>query len=146
LWAGFQKVGGCAECDGMEALGCQRIMWAVHTESTNSTEIATVKGDIGQKNRSCGMRDECLLSQPVSVSRKAWRFRSPFAKAVTVVNAGICVPLGEMRASCREIVLQIYCEVLHQRAGREGMCGEVDLPGRRHYGSTAPEIPDGWLS
>ena len=56
-----QKVGGCAERDGMEALGCQRIMWVVHTESTNSTEIVTVEGGIGQENRSSGMRDECSL-------------------------------------------------------------------------------------
>lgn len=56
-----QKVGGCAERDGMEALGCQRIMWVFHTESTNNTEIVTVDGGIGQENRSSGMRDECSL-------------------------------------------------------------------------------------
>jgi hypothetical protein len=64
-----QKVGGCAESDRMEALGCQRITWAVHTVSTNNTELGLVEQDIGQKIRSCGMRDEgSLLSQPDSVS------------------------------------------------------------------------------
>lgn len=61
LLSRIQKVGGCAECDRMEALGCQRIMWVVHTESTNNTEIVTVEGGIGQENLSSGMRDECAL-------------------------------------------------------------------------------------
>jgi hypothetical protein len=39
----FQRLGGCAEFDGIVALGCQRIMWAVHTESTNNTEVGPVE-------------------------------------------------------------------------------------------------------
>jgi hypothetical protein len=58
-----QKVGGCAESDRMEALGCQRIMWAVHTESTNNTELRPVKRGIGLKGRPCGMMG-LVLSYP----------------------------------------------------------------------------------
>jgi hypothetical protein len=53
----IQKVGACAESDRTEALGCQRTLWAVHTEPANSTEIGPVQGGIGQGNRSRGMRD-----------------------------------------------------------------------------------------
>lgn len=38
----IQKVGGCAETDRTEALGCQRMMWAVLTESTNNAELRLV--------------------------------------------------------------------------------------------------------
>lgn len=46
----IQKVGaGCAESDRTEALGCQRIMWAVHTESTNNAELGLVLEGSGQQ-------------------------------------------------------------------------------------------------
>jgi hypothetical protein len=65
-----QKVGGCAGSDRTEALGCQRIVWAVHTESTNSTERGLVQQDIGQKFRSYGIRGRGPSYHSLSASAK----------------------------------------------------------------------------
>jgi hypothetical protein len=61
VWARCKKWAAVLSLTGRKALGCQRTLWTVHTESTNSTEIEAVGGGIGQKIARFGGRDMCFL-------------------------------------------------------------------------------------
>jgi hypothetical protein len=75
----IQKVGGCAESDRMEVLGCQRIMWAVHTASPPITpNLDRSKEVLVRKSLVWDEGTSALLSQFPSSTGKAWRFRTPF--------------------------------------------------------------------
>jgi len=56
----------------MDVLGCQRILWAVHTDLTNSTEVRPVKRGIGQKGPGAGDEGtDAFLSQSSSVTKSS---------------------------------------------------------------------------
>jgi hypothetical protein len=92
VWVRCKKWAAVLSLTGRIALGCQRTLWTVHTESTNNTEIEAVGRGIGQKIARFGGGTCAFLSHPASASGRAWRFRATVHPVLAMVDCRHLLP------------------------------------------------------